>query len=750
MRDGKIIKVTLCLFIGITLIHIAVSMIIPAARFYSGFSYSTLTETGLPDDKDAVIPFPPAVYVKDESIGTPVNLRIFSFIEGQPEETFSHWYVASGDFDIMLGGFPFLEGNTLQVEVQSKSSMRERFDLTDKVNPRNVMVLRKITLNNKRGPYRVRIVGRHGASGVNSWFSVSEPFIVTGKTGELMSIVRIMLSIFAAVTLIIGPGLALRTFLKKGSVLRTAAFIPVPGVLILSVCGLICWKAAPAANLQLISTLTSLLSLFLCICVLVMRKAHELVYRAEWKVIGIVFIVILIAAAKGGYSVGPFEELYGHTILRTLDAGGRPDSRIQYHVVQLVGNGLYPYSNAGSKYFHPWSFASRTPMGGLTAAPLVFLAGGKPPPGMPVQAWRPFDNEGFAVYRIAMIVLSASCLFGLFSVASALRGKRAGHFSVLLTAMTPFFIHEVYYSWSKLATAGLVMTALYLVIVKRPRLSGLFLGLGYLFHPMALLSLPVILFVWIAVEADGSLRDLIFVKYKKILLDGCLIFIICGLFLLLWKAVNGFSDHQEFFLKYILMSNEKFGAGTSAWLISRLQSFANTVIPLYLYVFTGGAQGVTSVYGRVPEIIPFIFQYWNTVPFGFGFTAHILLIEKTYGGAREHPMVFTAVVAVPFFGFAVYWGFNITGLMPEGLHVWVMSVILFMVWAWRPLVVTRTQTAILSLRGVEVLIMLIAPVWFSMDKRLDEIYYINDIIMLAVMFGGTAILVKKTLDIRAV
>jgi hypothetical protein len=251
-------------------------------------------------------------------------------------------------------------------------------------------------------------------------------------------------------------------------------------------------------------------------------------------------------------------------------------------------------------------------------------------------------------------------------------------------------------------------------------------------------------------KADGHLRELTFVKYRKILTDGGIIVMTCGLFILAWTIVNGDYGRQEFFLRYILMSHERLNAGVSAWCLSRLQSLANTVVPLYLYFVTGDAQEVNSLYGRVPGVIPFIFQYWNTVPFGFGLIGSGFIIKQAYKGAREHPLVFTWVIALPFFGFAIYWGFNITGLMPEGLHVWVMSVILFIAWIWqRPLVVTRSQALLLSLRGIEVLAMLIAPLWLSVDKRLDEVYYINDIIMLCVMFGGTAILARKTLEISS-
>ncbi|MCG6552359.1 MAG: glycosyltransferase family 39 protein [Candidatus Magnetominusculus sp. LBB02] len=742
MKGVDRVKVTLYVFMVMTLIHIVISIITPAWRFNSGFSFSSLPASVSNDAADEAA-FASPVHVTDRRVGAPETMKFFSFFDGPAIEALSPWYDVNGGSYIMLGGFPFLEGNSLQIEAQATDGQPMRIELTDRVNPQGVMAMRKIRLNAGQGLHKVRIAARQGAKGTNTWFAVSEPFIITGKTRELMAVLRIFFSVAAAVTLLLGPGLALRILLSKDSVFRAAAFIVVPGIIMSAICGLICWLAAPYINTQLIAIAFALINLFLCIYCLNLRSAHELVSNIEWKALCIVFIVVLMAVGKAGYSVGPFEELHGGTISRTLDAGGRPDSRIQYHVVQLVANGLSPYSEAGKRFFYPWSFASRTPVGGLAAATLVLLAGGRPPVNKPMQAWSPFDNEGFAVYRAAMIVMSAACLLALFSVVSLIAGQKAGYFSVLLLSLTPFFVHEVYYSWPKLSTAGFVLMALYTVLARRPRQSGLFLGLGYLCHPMALLSLPVIIFVLIAASAGGSKN------YKKVFADSGIIAITFLMFPLLWMVVNGSAERQAYFTQYVLMVDGKQGASLCAWLTSRLKSLANTAIPLYLYFFTGSVKEVNSLHGLTPRIIPFMFQYWNTVPFGFGISALILLIKKTYQGAQLYPIVFTAALAAPFFGFAVYWGYNVTGLMPEGLHVWVLSVLIFIVWTWRPLSITKTQAVVLSLRGVEVLIMLIAPVWLSVEKRLDEVYYVNDIVMLCVMFGAAAILVKKTLGLSS-
>ncbi len=344
------IKIYLYIIAAMAVIHIVISMAMPAARLDSGFSYSTLREivikpgvanpitsgvanpitpgvaNPLPTSGDAE-EFPPPVYVAEQRAGVPANLRIFLPASGR--ETYSHWYESSGDFYIMIGGFPFLKDNSLQLEIESANGAIERRPLTDKVNPRKVMVLRKLHLNPDNGPYKVRIAAKRGAPGdTTTWFAVSEPFIITGRHGALMSVVRLALSVFAAVVLVFGPGLALRTYLKEDSILRALAFVPLPGVVILAICALICWALAPGVNPQVISTAFSLACLALCVYVLGLRSAPELVSKMEWKVLGIVFVVILIAVAKAGYSVGPYEEFYGGTISRTLDAGGRPDSRL--------------------------------------------------------------------------------------------------------------------------------------------------------------------------------------------------------------------------------------------------------------------------------------------------------------------------------------------------------------------------------------------------------------------------------------
>lgn len=113
---------------------------------------------------------------------------------------------------------------------------------------------------------------------------------------------------------------------------------------------------------------------------------------------------------------GPPGELYGGAMSRTLEVGQRSDSRISFHVVQLVAHGSSPYSDVGRSYFHPWSFSDRGPLAGLVAAPLVLISGASVPQTMPDQPWSPFDREGFAAYRLAMSALAVTCLTALFAL----------------------------------------------------------------------------------------------------------------------------------------------------------------------------------------------------------------------------------------------------------------------------------------------------------------------------------------------
>src|SRR5207237_8014547 len=117
---------------------------------------------------------------------------------------------------------------------------------------------------------------------------------------------------------------------------------------------------------------------------------------------------------------------------------------------------------------------------------------GEPPVTVGTQRWLPFAPQGFVGYRLAMMTMASTSFLSLWTLTKRLAGELAGRFAVLLAATTPFLVHEIWFTWPKLLAASLVLLAAVALIDRHPLLAGVLLGLGYLVHPIALLSAPIL------------------------------------------------------------------------------------------------------------------------------------------------------------------------------------------------------------------------------------------------------------------
>jgi hypothetical protein len=84
-------------------------------------------------------------------------------------------------------------------------------------------------------------------------------------------------------------------------------------------------------------------------------------------VLGLIGLALGIAIGRSLWSLSPPGELYGGTIYRTLEASDRPDSRISYHVVELVANGNSPFGRVAQSYFFPIPSRAAGPFRGSPA-----------------------------------------------------------------------------------------------------------------------------------------------------------------------------------------------------------------------------------------------------------------------------------------------------------------------------------------------------------------------------------------------
>ena len=129
----------------------------------------------------------------------------------------------------------------------------------------------------------------------------------------------------------------------------------------------------------------------------------------------------------------------------------------------------------------------------LTAAQLYSISGSLTDDGAVPDFPGPENLKGslalygsFFAYRFSMIVFAACTLLFVFGISRLFLSDRWSLFAVLVTATTPFFVHETYFTWPKLEAPGFVLVACYLVLRARFLFGGLALDLGFMCHPAAL------------------------------------------------------------------------------------------------------------------------------------------------------------------------------------------------------------------------------------------------------------------------
>ncbi|MGH9153392.1 MAG: hypothetical protein ACRD03_13560 [Acidimicrobiales bacterium] len=568
----------------------------------------------------------------------------------------------------------------------------------------------------------------------------------TAGTGSgLLAPVRLVLAAASSVALVFGPGLALWAAARSRGRSFPLALLAVPGPALLAATGLLCWWAAPGWDPSVVAAVVLVPALAVLLGCAVAPPLRVSPGDHARRALVVAMVVLAIGAAKGTWSPGPPGELYGGTVSRTLEVGQRSDSRISFHVVQLVAHGTSPYSDVGRAYFHPWSFSDRGPLAGLVTAPLVLISGASVPQTMPDQPWSPFDREGFAAYRLAMSALAVSCLTALFGLVARLRGSRTGLLAVLLAALTPFVVHEVYFTWPKLFAAGLVLASAVLVLERRPGLAGLLVGAAYLVHPMALLSLPSLGLLWVLVRWPPVWRA----PLARTVAGLAAMALAVALSLGAWRAVNGDEYRQDGFAGYALSADGQRPGDPGAWAAERARSVLNTLVPLHLVLVDGEHRAVNSVAGPSPGVVRFFLQYWTGVPFGMGLLALPILVARLGAAARRWSSLFAATAVVPFLVFAGYWGADRTGLLREGMHVWVLTLVALAAAAvarrhGAPAPASRFEAAAWSLRAVEVAAMMVVPAAVAGDGLYRRAFLRTDLMALAVMAAGTWWLARQS------
>lgn len=645
------------------------------------------------------------------------------------------WYPAVTEFYMFVAGYPNKPGNGLFVEVARNGSLGPiKVPILPHKDPGEVWRLTPLSLREIPQAAKFRIVGVDGSVTFGGWLGFSLPFETrTDNTYLLRQMLLVLLTAVAATLFVLAPGLVLRQKRPFAWI-----WIPFPGLLGLAMVGLFAWIAPHFVGPVWISRI-ALGAIILYAAYRFWRvPLAQHTERLERRALLVIALLIAIGTAKASYSLGPAGELFRGTMSRTLEVGGASDSRLVFHVVQLIAFQKRPFSDLGKKLYSSygvWNFSHRGALISLTVAPIVLAGPVKISEAMPAQNWTVYDPDGYAAYRIVMIVVAACTLLSVFGLARLLMPDEWAFLAFLVTVSAPFVVHEIYFTWPKLEAAAFVLLAAYLVVRGRYYLAGLAAGAGYLCHPSALLALPSLAGLAILLTGPSAFRrPSVWARRVAELLPGVAV---C---LLIWWLINRKHYGQGDFMQYARMADGPAISFTH-WLKDRFDSLCNTVIPLNVFLFHADRPSLNSVDGPSPAVIHFNFQYWYTIPFGAGLGYFFCIIRQFYVCWLKARAWLVLVFVLPFFLFTLYWGGENTGMLRNGLHPWFLGLMIASVAVWYRFQSSSRRFwqlaswALLS-RVAELIFIFLVPSVAAHHELYEKRFALSDIACVLVMLAG--------------
>jgi len=487
----------------------------------------------------------------------------------------------------------------------------------------------------------------------------------TAGSQQAMDLLRALLTTCLAIVLVIGPGITVRAL--SGRAIRLA-FLPLFGIGVMVFAGCLAWclHGALDTDLACLAVVGPVLGLMLGI--LIVAGPEEFLTAEERRTLALLGIPIGLAIARSVWSLGPIGELDAGQIGHNLWTEGRPDSHIPFVVTEMVAHGTAPYGPEGHDLFLPYLFSSRGPLAGIASAPVVLLTGGRPILGVPSQHWEPFDAQGFMAFRIAMITMSATALLSMWQLARKFAGAQGARFALILGISTPFAWAELIFTWPKLLAASCILLGALWLFERKPLRAGVAVGIGYLFHPGALLA-----YFALAPLALWPLRG---AKLKRPQVSALLTMAAgTGVFFAGWMIANRGYNTQTGFLEYFTQALPNYHPSVWEWTSFRLTSLADTSVPLYLPIFQDHNTSINTLFGTSPGVSHFFFQYWTGVPFGFAILFFPLLLVSLWRFAKRWTWPFFAIVVIPYVLFWLYWGSGTSGFLREGMQAWALAVV---------------------------------------------------------------------------
>ena len=582
------------------------------------------------------------------------------------------WFKATRSvIHVGIAGYPHATGCKVWAEFRDAADRVTRIDchITD---PREEWEVWEIP--RPPGAVAVRIMAEDRSSAFACWVAISHPFRAwPGAVKSGILALQLFATTALALTLFWGPGLF--WVRREATPEMRLVVLLAGGSLTLALAGVAIWCLSGWIPPHWVG-LTIVAAMWISVGLAARRGDYAIaVNGAMPRMLSVSALVAVAVIAKSAYSVGPQGELFRGTVSRNMEMSDRIDSRFSFYVVQAAAHHQGPASPTTEKFFAPWTFFSRGPLAGLITTPIVMATNGRPLTTLPENRWSPFDVTGFAAYRVTMIVLASSVVVALFLTLVPLIGDGWAFVAGGLLALTPFGVHEMMFTWPKWAATAWLLASFGLAQARRPLAAGLTLAVGFLFHPLALLWSP-----WIGLWAAGR-TDRRPVKIVAALLRFG---VGVGVLAAPWIALGALMPHlpttplagQAGFLRYWLRADWKI-ATWDTWWSTRWMNFANTFLPLHLYLdsVSFNHPKLNSAYEKSGTLIRLSQLWWNSLPFGMGVGLWIVSMVALLRALRSLLAPVLLFVIGPALFVTAYWGMDPLGLMRECGHPLFVAII---------------------------------------------------------------------------